>query len=107
VSESKAALTAYVPVSATARTARKFELPLETYIIETVEREARRTVRLRQLGFALTLVAGIFVSQWPVAFSSANAVPSLPVSAQEAGARTATAGVPQRFDFAAGMQSSY
>jgi hypothetical protein len=106
VSESKAALSAYVPVSATARTTKKFELPLEIYIIETVERETR-TARLRQLGFALTLVAGIFVSQWPVAFSSANAVPGLPVSAQEAGARIAAAVAPQRFDFASGMQSSY
>ena len=106
MSESKAALSAYVPVSATARATRKFELPLEIYIIETVERETR-TARLRQLGFALTLVAGIFVSQWPVAFSSANAVPGLPVSAQEAGARIVAAVVPQRFDFAGGMQSSF
>ena len=106
MSESKAALSAYVPASATARTARKFELPLEIYIIETVEREARIS-RLRQLGFALTLVAGIFVSQWPVSFSAANAVPGLPVSAQEAGARISAAVMPDRFTFAGGMLSSF
>ena len=106
MSESKAALSAYVPVSATARTARKFELPLEIYIIETVEREARM-VRMRQLGFALALVAGIFVSQWPVAFSAANAVPTLPISAQEAGARISAAVMPDRFTFAGGMLSSF
>ena len=106
MSESKAALSAYVPVSATARTARKFELPLEIYIIETVEREARM-VRMRQLGFALALVAGIFVSQWPVAFSAANAVPTLPISAQEAGARISAAVMPDRFTFAGGMLASF
>ena len=106
MSESKAALSAYVPVSATARTARKFELPLEDYIIETVEREARMA-RMRQLGFALALVAGIFVSQWPVAFNAANAVPSLPVSAQEAGARISAAVMPDRFTFAGGMLASF
>jgi hypothetical protein len=106
VSESRAALSAYVPVSATARTASKFELPLENYIIETVEREAR-IARLRQLGFALVLVGGLFVSQWPVSFSAANAVPSLPVSAEEAGARISAAVMPDRFTFAGGMLSSY
>ena len=105
MSESKAALSAYVPVSATARTARKFELPLEIYIIETVEREARMA-RLRQVGFALVLVAGVFVSQWPVAFSAANAVPSLPVSAHAAGVRAPVIAAPERLAFAAGMQKS-
>ena len=106
MSESRAALSAYVPVSATARTPSKFELPLEIYIIETVEREARMS-RMRQLGFALALVAGIFVSQWPVAFNAVSAVPSLPVSAQEAGARISAAVMPERFTFAGNMLSSY
>jgi hypothetical protein len=105
VSESKGALSAYVPVSATARTARKFELPLEIYIIETVERDARMA-RQRQLGFALVLVAGIFASQWPVAFSAANAVPSLPVSAHAVGVRAPVIAAPERLAFAAGMQKN-
>jgi hypothetical protein len=103
VSESKAALSAYVPASATVRTARKFELPLEIYIIETVERETRMA-RLRQLGFALVLVAGVFVSQWPVAFSAANAVPSVPISAHAAGVRAPATAAPERLAFAIGMQ---
>ena len=106
MSESKAALSAYVPVSATARTTSKFEVPLEIYIIETVEREARMA-RMRQLGFALALVAGIFASQWQVAFSAAKAVPTLPISAQEAGARISAAVMSERFTFAGDMLSSY
>ncbi len=62
---------------------------------------------MRQLGFALALVAGIFVSQWPVAFSSANAVTGLPVSAAggrrpHLGCRSCRSG----FAFAGGMLSS-
>jgi hypothetical protein len=49
----------------------------------------------------------MFVCQWPVASTSANAVPSLPVSAQAAGARVATAAAPTRFAFAAGLKQSY
>jgi hypothetical protein len=51
------------------------------------------------------LVVGMFVCQWPVASTSANAVPSLPVSAQAAGARVAAAELP-RFGFAAGLKNS-
>jgi len=63
-------------------------MPLQVYIIETIEREARHKL-LRQLGLVAALVLGIFVSQSPVGFGSAIAVPTLPVSAQSVGARIA------------------
>lgn len=53
------------------------------------------------VGFALV---GILVSQWPVAFSAANAVPSLPVSAHAAGIRAPVIATRERFAFAVGMQ---
>jgi hypothetical protein len=83
-----------------------FDLPLKIYIIETTERE-HRSKHLRQFGILAALFVGMFVCQWPVASTSANAVPSLPVSAQAAGARVATATAPMRFAFAAGLKQSY
>lgn len=102
MTECREALSAYVPVNASAQTV-DFEYPLKIYIIETVERETRFR-RLRQLGVALTVLVGIFACQWPVAFSSANAVPSLPVSAHAAGARSPATIPPERLTFATGLQ---
>jgi len=79
-----------------------FALPLQVYIIETIELRAR-SKRLRQLALIAALVVGIFVSQWPTAYSSANAVPSLPVSALEAGAREIAPEVFDRLAFASTM----
>jgi hypothetical protein len=50
---------------------------------------------------------GICASQWPVAFSSANAVPSLRVSAYAAGARSVVAIPLERLEFAAGLQDGF
>jgi hypothetical protein len=97
-------LSAYVPVKAPGRSAADFDLPLKIYIIETSERE-HRSRHQRQFGILAALVVGMFVCQWPVASTSANAVPSLPVSAQAAGARAAAAELP-RFGFAAGLKNS-
>jgi hypothetical protein len=99
-------LSAYVPVKAPGRAAADFDLPLKIYIIETSERE-HRSKHLRQFGILVALFIGMFVCQWPVASTSANAVPSLPVSAEAAGARIMTATVPTRFAFAAGLKESY
>ena len=102
----KEVLSAYVPVQAPGRAVADFDLPLKIYIIETTERE-HRSKHLRQFGILAALFVGMFVCQWPVASTSANAVPSLPVSAQAAGARVATATAPMRFAFAAGLKQSY
>lgn len=104
--ERREVLSAYVPVRTPARAVVDFELPLKVYIIETVERQTR-VKHLRQLGIIASLVVGMFVCQWPVAFSSANAVPSLPISAEAAGARAPVAAAPHRLAFAAGMQDAY
>jgi hypothetical protein len=106
VTEYKEVLSAYVPVQAPGRAVADFDLPLKIYIIETTERE-HRSKHLRQFGILAALFVGMFVCQWPVASTSANAVPSLPVSAQAAGARVATATAPMRFAFAAGLKQSY
>jgi hypothetical protein len=106
VTEHKEVLSAYVPVKAPGRAVADFDLPLKIYIIETTERE-HRSKHLRQFGILAALFVGMFVCQWPVASTSANAVPSLPVSAQAAGARVATATAPMRFAFAAGLKQSY
>jgi hypothetical protein len=98
-------LSAYVPVKAPGRATADFDLPLKIYIIETSERQ-HRSKQLRQFGILVALFVGMFVCQWPVASTSANAVPSLPVSAQAAGARVTTADSP-RFAFAAGLKNSY
>ena len=103
MTDCRGALSAYVPVNASAQTV-DFEYPLKIYIIETVERETRFK-RLRQLGLALTVLVGICACQWPVAFSSANAVPSLPVSAHAAGARIPATIPPERLAFASGLQN--
>ena len=99
-------LSAYMPVKAPGRAVAEFDLPLKIYIIETAERQTRSR-HLRQFGIFAALFVGMFVCQWPVASTSANAVPSLPVSAQAAGARVATAAAPMRFAFAAGLKQSY
>ena len=106
MTEYKEVLSAYVPVKAPGRAVADFDLPLKIYIIETTERE-HRSKHLRQFGILAALFVGMFVCQWPVASTSANAVPSLPVSAQAAGARVATATAPMRFAFAAGLKQSY
>jgi hypothetical protein len=106
VTEYKEVLSAYVPVKAPGRAVADFDLPLKIYIIETAERQTR-TMHLRQFGIFVALFVGMFVCQWPVASTSANAVPSLPISAQAAGARAPVAAVPARFAFAAGLQQSY
>ena len=102
MTEYRRALSAYVPATASACNA-DFEYPLKIYIIETVEREARFK-RLRQLGIALAVLVGFFACQWPVAFSSANAVPSLPISAHAAGARAPLTIPRERLAFATGLQ---
>ena len=106
MTEYKEVLSAYVPVKAPGRAVADFDLPLKIYIIETTERQTR-SMHLRQFGIFVALFVGMFVCQWPVASTSANAVPSLPISAQAAGARVATAAAPARFAFAAGLQQSY
>ena len=106
MTEHKEVLSAYLPVTAPGRAVADFDLPLKIYIIETTERQAR-SMHLRQFGIFAALFLGMFVFQWPVASTSANAVPSLPVSAQAAGARLATAAAPMRFAFAAGLKQSY
>ena len=105
MTEYRRALSTYVPANASAHNA-DFEYPLKIYIIETVEREVRFK-RLRQLGLALTVLVGIFACQWPVAFSAANAVPSLPVSAHAAGARAPATIPPERLAFATGLQNAF
>jgi hypothetical protein len=101
VTESHRALSAYTPTHASAAATIDFALPLQIYIIETIERDAY-TRRLRQVGMIATLVVGMFVSQWPVAFSTANAVPTVPISAKEAGARTSPVAM-ERLAFAPGL----
>lgn len=99
---SNKALSAYVPTHASAPSLG-FTLPLQVYIIETIERDARSKL-LRQLSLVGALVIGLFVSQWPMNFSSANAVPTLPVSAHAAGARATTSPVLiERLAFAPGL----
>ncbi len=106
MTECRETLSAYVPIRAPARAVADFDLPLKVYIIETVEYQARMK-RLRQFGIVAVLVVGMFVFQWPVAFSSANAVPNLPISAAEAGARTSVVVVPERLAFAAALGEHY
>jgi hypothetical protein len=105
VTETRGTLSAYVPVRGSDTTAA-FEQPLQAYLIETVERHARVKL-IRQLGIVGALVAAMFVTQWPVAFSSANAVPSLPISASDAGARLWVAAPLHRLAFGTGMQSAF
>jgi hypothetical protein len=104
VTEHQGALSAYVPTSQTARPADDFADPLKHYIVETVALEDRK-VRARQLGIVLALVMGIFVSQWPVAFSSANAVTSSVIGADAFGAPTVV--LTERLAFAGGLLGSF
>lgn len=96
------ALSAYVPAYASAPsgpTQSDLAVPLQVYIIETIERDARNRL-LRQLAIVVALVAGIFMSQWPVAFSSANAVPTPSVSAKRPGTLAASPVLIERLMFA-------
>ncbi len=106
MTERRASLSSYVPAKAlvqtSAQAADDFDNPQKLYILETLARDARSKAS-RRLVVALALI-GILVSQWPVAFSAANAVPSLPVSAHAAGARASVIAAPGRLAFAAGMQ---
>ncbi len=85
---SNRALSAFTPAHASRPSAPEFAMPLQVYLIETIERETRTRV-YRQMALVASLVFGIFVCQSPVGFSSAIAVPTLPVSAQSVGARIA------------------
>ena len=106
MTERRASLSAYVPAKASAQMSAQavadFDNPQKHYILETVARDARSKAS-RRLVVAFALM-GIFVSQWPVAFSAANAVPSLPVSAHAAGVRAPVIATPERLAFAIGMQ---
>jgi len=106
VTHSRGGLSAYAPARTHTPSAAAFPLPLQAYIIETVERQARRH-RLRQAAAMTALVIGMFVSQWPVAPSVANAVPSLPVSAAAAGARTPAPAKVDRLAFAESMRTAF
>jgi hypothetical protein len=106
VTERRASLSAYVPAKASDQTSAQavagFDNPQKLYILETVARDARSKAS-RRLVVAFALM-GILASQWPVAFSAANAVPSLPVSAHAAGVRAPVIAAPERLAFASGMQ---
>ena len=106
MTERRASLSAYVPAKASAQTSVQadadFDNPQKLYILETVARDARSKAS-RRLIVAFALMA-VFASQWPVAFSVANAVPSLPVSAHAAGVRAPVIAAPERLAFASGMQ---
>ena len=97
MTERRASLSAYVPAKASAQTSAQavdFDNPQTLYILDTVARDARRkTSRRMVVAFGLM---GIFASQWPVAFTVANAVPGLPVSAQAAGVRVPVTAEPER-----------
>lgn len=106
MTECKRALSAYVPVDAPAHAPIvpvNLALPLQVYIIETIERN-ERTKLLRQVVAVAALVVGMFVCQWPAAFSAANAVPSLPISAKAAGARADVQVKLERLAFAPGLR---
>lgn len=105
MTEKKGTLSAYAPPRASPRVPANFELPLQIYIIETVEREAR-SKQLRELGIVVALVIGIFASLGHVAWDSAKAVPGLPSVAQEAGVLAVDA-ISSRLTFGAGLQTSY
>ncbi len=92
------ALSAYEPPRAPGAEPT-LALPLQVYIIETIERDERRKV-LRQLSIVATLVIGLFVSQWPVAFSAANAVPTVQVSTQAKGFAAPSPVMVERLTFA-------
>ena len=106
MTHSRGGLSAYVPARPHTPSVAAFPLPLQAYIIETVERQARRH-KLRQAAAVTALVIGMFVFQWPVAPSVANAVPSLPVSAATAGVHTPTSATVDRLAFAASMRTAF
>lgn len=105
MTECQRALSAYVPAYASSPARADFALPLQVYIIETIERESRARL-LRQLSLVATLVVGMFICQWPAAFNAANAVPSLPISAKSAGARELVPEAVERFNFVRGLRLS-
>jgi len=106
VTHSRGGLSAYAPARPHTPSAAAFSLPLQAYIVETVERQARRH-RLRQAAAMAALVVGMFVFQWPVAPSVANAVPSLPVSAAAVGLHTPTSATVDRLAFAESMRTAF
>jgi len=106
VTHSRGGLSAYAPARPHTPSAAAFSLPLQAYIVETVERQARRH-RLRQAAAMAALVVGMFVFQWPVAPSAANAVPSLPVSAAAVGVHTPTSATVDRLAFAESMRTAF
>lgn len=107
MTERRASLSVYVPAKASAQTPPQavdnFDNSQKLYILETVARDARSKAS-RRVVLAMALM-GIFVSQWPVAYSPANAVPNLPVSAHAAGVRGPAMAAPERLAFATGLQS--
>jgi len=106
VTHSRGGLSAYVPARPHTPSAATFPLPLQAYIIETVERQARRH-KLRQAAAVTALVIGMFVFQWPVAPSVANAVPNLPVSSAASGAHVPAPATVDRLAFAASMRTGF
>ena len=106
MTHSRGGLSAYVPARPHTPSAAAFPQPLQAYIIETVERQARRH-KLRQAAAVTALVIGMFVFQWPVAPSVANAVPSLPVSAVSAGVHAPAPAKVDRLAFAENMRTAF
>ena len=96
------ALSAYTPTRAPAPAIADLALPLQVYIIETVERNARAKL-VRQASMVSALVIGLFVCQWPMAFSAANAVPTISVSTDAAGGHASSPVVIERLTFAPGL----
>ena len=106
MTDRRGGLSAYVPAHPHTHSADAFALPLQVYIIETVERQARLR-QLRQAAVVAALVVGMFVFQWPVVPSAANAVPSLPVSAVSAGVHAPAPAKVDRLAFAENMRTAF
>jgi hypothetical protein len=96
------ALSAYTPTRAPTPAIAELALPLQVYIIETVERNARAKL-VRQASMVSALVIGLFVCQWPMAFSAANAVPTIAATADATGPRAPSPVVIERLTFAPGL----
>lgn len=100
MTELNRALSAYSPAIAHARPAEiDFALPLQVYIIETIERDARSKL-LRQISLVAALVVGVFVCQWPAAFNAANAVTTMAVAGSSTPQRIAGPVLVERLAFA-------
>lgn len=103
--ESRGTLSAYRPPAASARVPADLELPLQIYIVETVELQAR-SKQLRELGIVVALAIGILASLWQFAWDSAKGVPNLPAVAQDAGVMAVDA-LAQRLTFGTGLQLNF